>query len=270
MLVLHNISKQYDMQGAPAVLALDALSLTFARGSFVVLVGSNGSGKSTLLNLIAGSETVDTGRITLDGQDITSQPEHQRAGRIGRVFQDPFRGTVPEMTVEENLALAACRAKSFDLGFALTRNLRSEIHDRLCALGIGLERRMSQPVATLSGGQRQVVTMLMATWQKPQVLLLDEHTAALDPQSADLVLKITGQIVSSGGLTVLMVTHSMQQAVHFGDRLLMMHRGRVALDLSGSEKNRSQPGELVHRFEELRRAELLDTSVGALLQEQYI
>ncbi|MDT8322636.1 MAG: ATP-binding cassette domain-containing protein [Bacteroidota bacterium] len=270
MLALEGISKYYEGHGAEAINALEALSLRFAGGSFVVIVGSNGSGKSTLLNLIAGSERVASGRILLDGEDITAQPEHQRAARIGRVFQNPFRGTVPDMTVEENLALAARRGRSFDLGFALTRELRDEIHARLADLGIGLEARMTQPVAALSGGQRQIVTMLMATWERPRVLLLDEHTAALDPQSADLVLQITGQIVNTGNLTVLMVTHSMQQAVHFGDRLVMLHRGRLALDISGSEKNRAQPGELIHRFEELRRAELLDETVGILLKEQYV
>ncbi len=270
MLTLQGISKHFEGHGSQSIVALEALSLKFTRGSFVVIVGSNGSGKSTLLNLIAGSETVDEGRLILDDDDITGLPEHLRAVHIGRVFQDPFRGTVPDMTVEENLALAACRGKSFDLGFALTRELRTEMRERLASLGIGLEDRMTQPIATLSGGQRQIVTMMMATWQKPKLLLLDEHTAALDPQSADLVLQITGQIVSAGELTVLMVTHSMQQAVHFGDRLLMLHRGRVALDISGSEKFRAQPAELIHRFEELRRAELMDETVGKLLKEQYI
>jgi putative ABC transport system ATP-binding protein len=270
MLVLDGISKHFEGQGTEAIVALESLSMEFRTGSFVVIVGSNGSGKSTLLNLIAGSEQVETGRILLEGRDITGQPEHLRAAQIGRVFQNPFRGTVPDMTVEENLALAACRGKSFGLGFALTRELREEIHARLAALGIGLEDRMKQPMASLSGGQRQIITMLMATWHQPQVLLLDEHTAALDPQSADLVLQITGQIVRAGKLTVLMVTHSMQQAVHFGDRLIMLHRGRLALDISGSEKNRAQPDELIHRFEELRRAELLDETVGTLLMEQYV
>jgi putative ABC transport system ATP-binding protein len=270
MLVLDGVSKYFDGQCAEPIVGLEPLSLEFATGSFVVIVGSNGSGKSTLLNLIAGSQHVASGRILLDGADITGQPEHLRAAHIGRVFQNPFRGTVPDMTVEENLALAACRGTSFGLGFALTRELREKIHARLAALGIGLEERMTQPMASLSGGQRQIVTMLMATWQQPQMLLLDEHTAALDPQSADLVLQITGQIVRAGKLTVLMVTHSMQQAVHFGDRLIMLHRGRLALDISGSEKNRAQPDELIHRFEELRRAELLDETVGTLLMEQYV
>ncbi|MCB2205300.1 ATP-binding cassette domain-containing protein [bacterium] len=270
MLELRNIAKSFDGHGSERIHALEPLSLSFQEGDFIVIVGSNGSGKSTLLNLISGSESVDAGSIILDGKDVTAQPEHLRARDIGRVFQNPFRGTVPDMTVEENLALAARRGKPFDLGFALTRELRDEIYDRLSGLGIGLETRMKQPISTLSGGQRQVVTMLMATWQEPKLLLLDEHTAALDPQSADLVLKITGHIVSTGHLTVLMVTHSMQHAVHFGDRLLMMHRGRISMDISGSEKNRAQPSELINRFEELRRAELLDQSVGQLLMEQYI
>lgn len=270
MLELRGISKQFESEHDGAITALHPLSLQFDSGSFVVIVGSNGSGKSTLLNLIAGSERCGSGSMLLHGHDITGWEEHQRAGRIGRVFQNPFRGTIADMTVEENLALAARRGQPFNFGFALTRSLRQEIHERLASLGIGLETKATQQVASLSGGQRQIVTMLMATWQKPQLLLLDEHTAALDPQSADLVLKITGRIVEQDGPTVLMVTHSMQQAVRFGDRLIMIHRGRVALDLRGSEKLRAQPSELVQRFEELRRAELLDDSVASLLQEQYI
>jgi putative ABC transport system ATP-binding protein len=269
-LTLHSISKSYEDGDGRQVQALQNIDLEIARGTFVILVGSNGSGKTTLLHVIAGSEKPDTGSIFLEGEDVGTLPEHRRAACVGRVFQDPFRGTVAEMTIEENLALAACRGRRFDFGFALSTRLREEIRERLAALGIGLEQRMHQRVATLSGGQRQIVTMLMATWHRPHLLLLDEHTAALDPQSAELVLSLTGRIVAEEGLTVVMVTHSMQHAVHFGERLIMMHRGQITLDISGTEKLRAQPAELENYFEELRRAELLDDSVAALLREQYI
>ena len=269
-LELQDISKNYGSTDGIPVTAVSGINLSIRRGAFVIVVGSNGSGKTTLLNLIAGSEPPDRGRVLLDGKDITEFPEHRRAADIGRVFQDPFRGTVAGMSVEENLALAACRGSGFDLGFALTGDRRELIRERLAALGIGLERRMRQPMATLSGGQRQVITMLMATWHRPRLLLLDEHTAALDPQNAELVLSLTGRILDQSEITVIMVTHSMQQAVHFGERLLMMHRGRITMDISGTEKLRAQPEELEKHFEELRRQELLDESVAQLLREQYI
>lgn len=269
-LELQQVSKSYQNADDVPVPAISGISLSIQRGAFVIMVGSNGSGKTTLLNLIAGSEQPDEGRILLDGKDITDLPEHRRAADIGRVFQNPFRGTVAGMSVEENLALADCRGRGFDLGFALSRSRREEIRERLAALGIGLEQRMRQPIATLSGGQRQVITMLMATWHRPRLLLLDEHTAALDPQNAELVLSLTGRILDQSEMTVIMVTHSMQQAVHFGERLLMLHRGRVTLDISGTEKLRAQPAELEKHFEELRRQELLDDSVALLLRAQYI
>ncbi len=269
-LELQDVCKSYHNANGVPMQAVCSISLSIQRGAFVIIVGSNGSGKTTLLNLIAGSEQPDGGRILLDGKDITDLAEHRRAADIGRVFQDPFRGTVAGMSVEENLALAARRGQRFDLGFALDGKLREEIHERLASLHIGLEQRLRQPMATLSGGQRQVVTMLMATWHRPRLLLLDEHTAALDPQNAELVLSLTGRILSQGEMTVIMVTHSMKQAVHFGERLLMMHRGRITLDISGTEKLRAQPVELEKHFEELRREELLDESVAQLLREQYI
>ena len=270
MLEIRRVQKSYAGGGGERVTALQDFDLQCERGSFVVIVGANGSGKSTLLNVLSGSESVDGGSIALGGVDITRLPEHRRAAIIGRVFQDPFQGTIAEMSVRDNLALAACRGRGFTLRWALSQELREEMRERLAALGIGLEDRIDQPVSSLSGGQRQILTMLMATWHKPRLLLLDEHTAALDPRSADLVMNLTGRIIADRSLTVLMVTHSMHHAVHFGQRLLMMHRGRVVLDIRDGEKRRAQPSELVARFEELRRMDHIDESVAALLREQYL
>ncbi|MFA6233934.1 MAG: ATP-binding cassette domain-containing protein [Bacteroidota bacterium] len=269
MLELLNISKSFDSGGGETVFALKDLSLRCERGSFVVIVGSNGSGKSTLLNIIAGSETADSGSISLIGRDLLALPEHRRAASIGRVFQNPFQGTIADMTVMENLALASCRDRGFTLARAVTRHLREEISERVAGLGIGLENHLQQPMSSLSGGQRQALTMLMATWRKPKLLLLDEHTAALDPRSADLILNLTGRIVAERGLTVLMVTHSMQHAVLYGQRLIMMHRGNIVYDIRDGEKRRARPSELVARFEELRRMDRIDESVAKLLRAQY-
>lgn len=269
MLELKNLSKSYVVSGGERVHALQDVSLQCERGSFVVIVGANGSGKSTLLHVLAGSESLDQGSIVLGGKDITALPAHKRASVVGRVFQDPFQGTVGEMTVQDNLAMAACRGGGFDLGWALPRALREEMRERIAALGIGLEDRLNQPVSALSGGQRQVLTMLMATWRKPRMLLLDEHTAALDPRSADHVLNLTGHIVADRSLTVLMVTHSMHHAVQFGHRLIMMHRGRIVYDIRDGEKRRARPSELIARFEELRRMDRIDENVASLLRQQY-
>ncbi|PLX28692.1 MAG: ABC transporter ATP-binding protein [Ignavibacteria bacterium] len=269
-LQLQNITKTFHGDGGVAVRALDGINLRIEQGAFVVMLGSNGSGKSTLLQIIAGADAPDNGTVYLDGQDITQLGEHQRAASIGRVFQNPLQGTVGTMSVEENLALAACRGRRFNLAPAMQRGLQDEIRQRLEALGIGLENRMKQPIATLSGGQRQIVTLLMAAWHQPRLLLLDEHTAALDPQSAELVLRMTGNIVEQSGITVVMVTHSMEQAVSFGDRLMIVHHGKIVLDLSGVEKHRAQPDELRRHFEELRRTDLLDESVALLLRDQYV
>ncbi len=269
MLELHNITKSFDSGGGEIVSALNDLTLRCERGSFVVIVGSNGSGKSTLLNIIAGSETPDSGTISLVGKDLLAMPEHRRASMVGRVFQSPFRGTISEMTVMENLALSSCRGQGFTLARAVTRGLRDEIHERVAALGIGLEQHLQQPMSSLSGGQRQALTMLMATWRKPKLLLLDEHTAALDPRSADLILNLTGHIVAERGLTVLMVTHSMQHAVLYGQRLIMMHRGKIVYDIKDGEKRRARPSELIARFDELRRMDRIDESVATLLRTQY-
>lgn len=269
MLELCNISKSFDSGGGEIVHALNDVSLRCERGSFVVIVGSNGSGKSTLLNIIAGSEIPDSGTMSLVRKQLLGMPEHKRASLIGRVFQNPFRGTISEMTVMENLALASCRGEGFTLTRAVTRALREEIHERVADLGIGLELHMQQLMSSLSGGQRQALTMLMATWRKPKLLLLDEHTAALDPRSAELILNLTGRIVAERGLTVLMVTHSMQHAVLYGQRLIMMHRGKIVYDIKDGEKRRARPSELIARFDELGRMDRIDESVATLLRNQY-
>jgi putative ABC transport system ATP-binding protein len=244
--------------------------LTIAPGSFVIVVGTNGSGKTTLLNAVAGTFFVDQGRIRLAGRDVTSWPEHRRAALIGRVFQNPFSGTAPNLSIAENLALAARRGQSRGLGLALGAGRRAEMRARVRALGMGLEDRLDNPIGTLSGGQRQALTLLMATWLRPQLLLLDEHTAALDPRSADQVITVSEQVIARDQLTTLMVTHSMQQAANLGDRLLMMHRGRVILDVEGGEKRRLRPEDLLDRFEEVRRGELLDPGAAEVLRHAYV
>src|SRR5216117_102684 len=230
MLQLRDLSKTF-FEGTPnEVRALKGVSLTLDEGSFVIVIGTNGSGKSTLLNAVAGGFFVDRGSIHLDGTDMTSWPEHRRASMIGRVFQNPFSGTAPSMSIAENLALAARRGRRRGLGWALRRSMRDEFRDRVRRLNMRLEERLDNPIGSLSGGQRQALTLLMASWLKPKLLLLDEHTAALDPKTADQVIRLTEEIVARDRLTTLMVTHSMLQASHLGDRLIMMYRGRVIHD----------------------------------------
>ncbi len=270
MLEIDAISKTFHPQTPNEVRALQGVSLTIATGSFVVVVGTNGSGKTSLLNAVAGTFLVDRGRIRLAGQDVTHWPEHQRAGLIGRVFQNPFSGTAPNMTIAENLALAARRGLSRGLGWGLGRQLRAEIRERVKQLNMGLEDRLDNAIGSLSGGQRQALTLLMATWRRPDLLLLDEHTAALDPKSADQVIALSDQIITREKLTTLMVTHSMQQASSLGDRLVMMYCGRVIHDYSGAEKRRLRSDDILARFEAVRRSELLDESAAELLRASYI
>jgi putative ABC transport system ATP-binding protein len=252
------------------VRALQGVDLTLEDGSFTIIIGTNGSGKSTLLNAVAGTFFVDEGRLRIAGTDVTHWPEHQRARLIGRVFQNPFSGTAPGLTIAENLALASRRGLGRGLGPALGRRLRTEMREVVRQLNMGLEDRLDNVIGTLSGGQRQALTLLMATWQKPALLLLDEHTAALDPKSADQVIALSERVIARDGLTSLMVTHSMQQAAALGDRLIMMHRGKVLHDLRGNEKKRVRPAELLERFEELRRSELLDESAAEMLERTYV
>lgn len=238
MLVLRHISKTFNPGTVNEKTALSELDFTLQDGDFVTIVGSNGAGKSTLFNAIAGSFFVDEGRITLDGEDITFAPEHRRAKVIGRLFQDPMKGTAPHMTIEENLALAYLRAVQVPISpfTRVSREERALFRDHLARLGMGLEDRMRQPVGLLSGGQRQALTLLMATIVTPRLLLLDEHTAALDPAAAEKVLKLTAEIVAQRHISCMMVTHNMHQALSMGSRTLMMSDGKIILDLSGEAR----------------------------------
>lgn len=270
MLELADVSKTFHAGTVNEVRALRQVSLTLDEGSFVTVIGTNGSGKTTLLNAVAGTFFVDSGTISLDGRDVTCWPEHRRAELIGRVFQNPFSGTAPHMTIAENFALAALRGQARGLGPALRRDLVGELRDRVRSLNMGLEDRLENPIGSLSGGQRQALTLLMATWLKPTLLLLDEHTAALDPRSADQVIRLSQALIARDRLTTLMVTHSMHQAANLGDRLIMMHRGRVLHDVRGAEKRRLRPSDLLARFEDLRRTELLDESAAEMLKQAYV
>lgn len=270
MLEIETISKTFFPGTPNEVRALRGVDLRIDEGSFVVVIGTNGSGKSTLLNAVAGTFLVDEGHLKLNGCEITRWPEHRRARFIGRVFQDPFRGTAPGMTIAENMALASRRGRLRGLGRALGRSARKAFRERVRHMGLGLENRLDNAIGSLSGGQRQSLTLLMASMQKPNLLLLDEHTAALDPKSADQVIRLTDEIVRQDRLTTLMVTHSMHQAAHLGDRLIMMVRGRVIHDYSGPEKNRLTPEDLLARFEEVRRADQLDESAAEMLRAQYV
>ncbi len=270
MLHIQGASKTFNADTPNEVRALRGVDLSIDESSFVVVIGTNGSGKSTLLNAIAGGFFLDTGRLTLAGVDVTGWAEHRRASMIGRVFQNPFSGTAPSMSIAENLALAARRGRARGLGWALRRSMLRDFQDRVRRLNMGLEGRLDSPIGTLSGGQRQALTLLMASWMKPKLLLLDEHTAALDPRSADQVIQLSEEIITRDKLTTLMVTHSMQQATHLGDRLVMMHRGQVIHDFRGAEKKRLRADDLLNRFEDVRRAEQLDESAAEMLQRLYV
>jgi len=270
MLTISNLRKTFSPGTVNEVCALRNVSLDLPEGAFLVILGGNGSGKSTLLNAVAGSFRLDAGEIHLAGQNVTRWPEQRRARLIGRVFQNPFTGTAPGMSIAENLALAARRGQRRRLGWALSRGLMDELRDRVSQLRMGLEDRLGNAIGSLSGGQRQALTLLMATWRKPALLLLDEHTAALDPKSADLVLRFTEEVVTRHRLTTLMVTHSMQQAAKLGDRIVVMHKGTVAYRFAGADKQRLGVDDLLARFEELRRREMLNETAAALLQETYI
>jgi len=265
-----NVYKTFNPGTPNEVRALQGVDLTLQDGSFTVIIGTNGSGKSTLLNAAAGSFFVDSGRLRLDGTDVTRWPEYKRARMVGRVFQNPFSGTAPGLSIAENLALAGRRGLARGLGLALRSRLTAQMRDAVKTLNMGLEDRLDNAIGSLSGGQRQALTLLMATWRKPKLLLLDEHTAALDPKSADQVIALTGQVIARDHLTSLMVTHSMQQAAALGDRLIMMHRGRILHDIAGPEKKRVRAAELLERFEELRRSELLDESAAEMLERLYV
>jgi len=270
MLEIRSISKTFNAGTPNELRALQNVSLTVEDRSFVVIIGTNGSGKSTLLNAVAGCFSLDAGAIFLAGKDVTGWPEHRRGRLIGRVFQNPFTGTAANMTIAENLALAAHRGKRHGLDWLLSKNLVSQFRDRVRALNMKLDDRLKDPIGSLSGGQRQALTLLMATWLRRDLLLLHEHTAALDPKSADRIITVTEAIVRRDQLTTMMVTHSMQQAASLGDRLIMMHRGRIVHDFRGAEKKRLRADDLLARFEEVRRAELLDESAAEMLRRAYV
>ena len=270
MLQIDHISKTFNPGTQNEVRALRDVSLTVATSSFLIVLGTNGSGKSTLLNAVAGTFFVDTGKMSIAGQEITRWPEHRRARLVGRVFQDPFRGTAPTMSIAENLVLASRRGRARGLGLAVNRRAIAALRDRIRPLNMGLEDRLQNPIGSLSGGQRQALTLLMASWIKPELLLLDEHTAALDPKTADQVIRLTHDIIERDKLTTLMVTHSMQQAVHLGERIVMMHKGRILHDLEGSAKARVRPEDLLRRFEDVRRREQLDGEVAEILAAHYV
>ncbi|MGE9971578.1 ABC transporter ATP-binding protein [Candidatus Pseudoscillospira sp. SGI.172] len=238
MLEIKDIWKTFNAGTTNEKVALQGVSLTLADGDFVTVIGGNGAGKSTLMNAVAGVYPVDQGTITIGGTDVTRLPEHRRAPYIGRVFQDPMMGTAASMQIEENLALAARRGQKRGLGWSITKAEREKYHTLLGTLGLGLEERMTSKVGLLSGGQRQALTLLMATLRKPKLLLLDEHTAALDPKTAAKVLETTETIVRRDKLTTLMITHNMRDAIAHGNRLIMMFEGRIAVDVSGAEKKK--------------------------------
>ena len=245
MLKLQNVSKTFHPGTPDARLALDRVNLHVKAGDFISIIGANGAGKSTLFNAICGSFFTDEGAIFLDGRNITMLPEHKRARMIGRLFQDPMRGSAPDMSIEENLALAAGRGGWLS---HITAADRRAFRERLSLLGMGLEDRMRQPVGLLSGGQRQALTLLMATYNTPKLLLLDEHTAALDPGTAEKVLTLTRSIVEEGHITCLMITHNMQSALDLGNRTLMMDRGRIIYDVTGEERAGLTVKDLTDKF----------------------
>ena len=251
MLEIKNVYNTFNAGTVNEKVALKGLDLTLEDGDFVTVIGGNGAGKSTMLNAVAGVWPIDMGKILIDGQDVTRLSEHQRAKYIGRVFQDPMMGTAATMGIEENLALAARRGVARSLRAGITKKEREEYHELLKTLDLGLEDRMTSKVGLLSGGQRQAVTLLMATLKKPKLLLLDEHTAALDPKTAAKVLALSEKIVQENHLTTLMITHNMKDAIKYGNRLIMMYEGRVIYDVRGEEKANLQVSDLLQRFEQV-------------------
>lgn len=251
MLKISNVHKTFNKGTINEKIALDGLNLELAEGDFVTVIGGNGAGKSTMLNMIAGVYPVDEGNIIIDGVDVTGQPDYKRAAYLGRVFQDPMMGTAADMEIQENLAMAYRRGKKRGLRWGITAAEKEDYAKRLKEFDLGLETRMATKVGLLSGGQRQAITLLMATLQKPKVLLLDEHTAALDPKTAAKVLSLTEKIVSENNLTTIMITHNMKDAIRYGNRLVMMHEGRIIYDVRGEEKSALEVSDLLKKFEEV-------------------
>jgi putative ABC transport system ATP-binding protein len=249
MLKIEGIRKVFNPGTINEKLALDGVSLTLHEGEFVTVIGGNGAGKSTMLNAIAGLWPVDAGKIYIGSEDVTRYSEHRRAQYLGRVFQDPMMGTATTMSIEENMAIAARRGKSRGLSWGITKNERARYREMLKVLNLGLEDRLTSKVGLLSGGQRQAITLLMASIEKPKLLLLDEHTAALDPKTAAKVLEISDRIIAENNLTAMMVTHNMRDAIAHGDRLIMMHEGKIILDIAGEQKKKLTVSDLLQQFE---------------------
>ncbi|OZI71131.1 ABC transporter ATP-binding protein [Bordetella genomosp. 12] len=241
--------------------ALRGLSLDIPTGQFVTVIGSNGAGKSTFLNAVSGDLPIDTGSILINDVDVTRQPVWARAAQVARVFQDPMAGTCEDLTIEENMALAHCRGERRGLSRAVKASMRAHFRERLATLGLGLENRLSDRIGLLSGGQRQAVSLLMAALQPSRILLLDEHTAALDPRTADFVLQLTARIVAENNLTTMMVTHSMRQALDVGQRTVMLHQGQVVLDVSGDARKGMDVPDLLAMFERVRGEKLADDAL---------
>lgn len=250
MLLLENVEKTFNRGTINEKKALNGLNLSMKDGDFVTVIGGNGAGKSTMLNMIAGVYPIDKGKVILNGENISRWSEHKRARFLGRVFQDPMTGTAADMEIQENLALAYRRGKRRGMRWAITKDEKEKYRESLKVLGLGLENRMTSKVGLLSGGQRQALTLLMATLRQPDLLLLDEHTAALDPKTAAKVLEITEQIVAENHLTTIMITHNMKDAIRMGNRLVMMHDGRIIYDVSGEEKKNLKVSQLLEKFEQ--------------------
>lgn len=250
MLELQNLHKTFNRGTINEKIALDGVNLQLNPGDFVTIIGGNGAGKSTTLNAIAGVWPIDQGSITVDGVDISALPEHKRASYLGRVFQDPMTGTAATMSIEENMAIAARRGERRGLGWGITKKERKKFREQLRELDLGLEERLSSKVGLLSGGQRQAITLLMAALKEPKLLLLDEHTAALDPKTAAKVLELSDKIIEEHHLTAMMVTHNMKDAIAHGNRLVMMHEGRIIYDVEGEEKKKLKVADLLKKFEE--------------------
>ncbi len=251
MLKLHNIQKTFNIGTINEKVALNGVDLTLNEGDFVTVIGGNGAGKSTMLNAIAGVWPIDEGAILIDGINVTGLPEHKRAQYLGRVFQDPMTGTTATMQIEENLALASRRGKKRGLSWGISAEEKKQYKEMLKMLDLGLEDRMTSKVGLLSGGQRQALTLLMATLQKPKLLLLDEHTAALDPKTAAKVLELTDKIVAENNLTTIMITHNMKDAIAHGNRLIMMNEGKIVLDIGPEEKKKLTVEDLLQKFEDV-------------------
>jgi len=266
---LQSIHKTFHPETLNEVRALRGIDLQIRRGEFVTIIGTNGSGKSTLLNVLAGTVRPDSGKIVIGGKDVTRQQEHQRARTIARVFQNPFLGTAPDMTIAENLLIASLRGKRRHLRIGLSSARKNRFREQISRLEMQLEDRLDHLIGTLSGGQRQAVSLLMAVLNKPDVLLLDEHTAALDPKSAAQVLALTRSFIESENLTAFMVTHSMSQALDLGDRTLMMHKGEMIDDISAEEKKRLTVDDLLDKFADLRKAEKLTDEMLEQLRREY-